>query len=86
MCISRRPSESNSNKPKITLDLPMSVILSKWPETISVLMEYKMSCIGCYLSSFDSLEVAVTVHGLLKEELLDALNQRVDEANTNNIE
>ena len=58
----------------------MSEILYRWPETIPVFMEFKMTCIGCYMSSFDSLEDALIVHGVAPDNILKALNQIVRDA------
>jgi hybrid cluster-associated redox disulfide protein len=63
--------------PAITSDLPMHELLEKWPETIPVFLRYRMSCIGCYMSSFDTLEDALKVHGLPIHEVLESLNRSV---------
>jgi hybrid cluster-associated redox disulfide protein len=68
----------------ITPDLPMSEILEKWPQTIPVFMAHGFSCIGCYMSAFDTLEDALVVHGLPLEPILAALNQSVAGSKTNN--
>jgi len=57
----------------------MGEILSNWPETISVFLEFKMSCVGCCMSSFDTLEDALTIHGLPIDEILVALNNEIRE-------
>jgi hybrid cluster-associated redox disulfide protein len=62
---------------KITPKMPMNEILSRWPETIPVFLEYKMSCIGCYMSSFDTLEEALAVHNLPIKEMVEALNKTI---------
>jgi len=66
-------------KPAITLDLLMGEILTRWPETIPFFMEYQMTCIGCYMSPFDTLEDALLVHSLPVNDILEALNKRVTE-------
>jgi hybrid cluster-associated redox disulfide protein len=63
----------------ITPDLLMGEILTKWPETLPVFIHYRMTCIGCYMSPFDTLEDALIVHSLPLDEILIALNQRVAE-------
>lgn len=61
----------------ITPDLPMNEILSKWPETIPILMAHGFSCVGCYMSAFDTLGDALKVHGLPREPILADLNQSI---------
>jgi hybrid cluster-associated redox disulfide protein len=63
----------------ITPDLPMSKILEKWPETIPVFIAHGFSCVGCYMSAFDTLGVALAVHGLHLKPILVDLNQSIAE-------
>ena len=63
----------------ITPDLRVADVLRKWPETQVIFLAHRMSCIGCYLSPFDTLEDALTVYGLCVTEILVELNQRVQE-------
>ena len=65
---------------KITVDIPIEKILARWPETIPVFLEYRMNCVGCFMSPFDTLEDALAVYGLPTETVLTALNQRVKDA------
>ena len=53
--------------------------MAKWPETLPVFIQYRMTCIGCYMSPFDTLEDALAVHNLPLDDILIALNQRVAE-------
>jgi hybrid cluster-associated redox disulfide protein len=64
---------------QITPDLLMADVFESWPETLPVFLEHRMSCVGCYLSPFDTLGDALRVHGLPVSEVLEILNQRVAE-------
>jgi len=66
------------SEPQITANLPMHEILEQWPETIPVFLAYKMNCIGCYMSSFDTLADALLVHNLPIDDVLKALNKTID--------
>jgi hybrid cluster-associated redox disulfide protein len=68
------------NKKAITPDLMVADILTEWPETVQIFLAYRMSCIGCYLSPFDSLEDALVVHDLPVEAFVDELNQKIKES------
>ncbi len=61
----------------IDASLSINEILTNWPETASVFLKLNMTCIGCYMSPFDTLEDALAVHGLPLDEVLEALNQCV---------
>ena len=60
----------------------MREIINTWPETISVFMAFKMNCIGCYMSSFDTLEDAITVHSIPIDEILAELNKIIGKSTT----
>ncbi|HIE56847.1 MAG TPA: DUF1858 domain-containing protein [Anaerolineales bacterium] len=59
----------------------MSEILGRWPETIPVFIRYRMECVGCYLSTFDTLEEAAVAHHIPLDTLVEALNQEIDAQN-----
>ncbi len=62
------------NERTITPDLRMADITNTWPMTIPVFLKYRMICVGCYMSSFDTLEDALKIYGLPVEQVLDELN------------
>lgn len=49
-------------------------IFGDWPETIPVFMEYRMSCVGCAMSSFDTLSDAIRVYNIHESRFLTDLN------------
>lgn len=58
--------------------MSMKEILSHYPETAAVFLHYRMSCVGCYLSSFDTLEEALFVHGLPVDKIMERLNEHLE--------
>ena len=64
----------------ITPDMSIEEILDCWPDSIHFFFEHRMACVGCCLSSFDTLEDALKVYGLLQEKILDMLNVVADES------
>lgn len=62
---------------KITKDMIIGDLVRKYPETISVLMEHGMGCVGCPSAQAESIENACEVHGMDIEMLLKALNEAV---------
>lgn len=57
----------------ITKDMTMQDIVDTYPEVIPILLEYGLGCIGCGLSSVETLEEGVMVHGLDIDELNNIL-------------
>ncbi|WP_100065660.1 DUF1858 domain-containing protein [Miniphocaeibacter massiliensis] len=59
---------------KITRDMLIGDIIRAYPDSIEVLLQNGMSCIGCPGSQMESLEEAAMVHGLDIEKLMSELN------------
>jgi len=57
----------------------MNEILERWPETVPVFLAYRMNCIGCYMTSFDTLADALLVHNLPPDDVIKALNKAIQE-------
>jgi hybrid cluster-associated redox disulfide protein len=36
---------------------------------VEILLDYGLHCVGCFASSFDTLEAGAMIHGILEEEL-----------------
>ena len=54
-------------------------IVSTYPESIEVLMEQGMHCLGCPASQAESIEAACMVHGLDPDDVIGAVNARINE-------
>lgn len=50
-------------------------IIRTYPESINILMQNGLGCVGCPASQMESLEEAAMVHGLDVNDLLEQLNQ-----------
>jgi len=61
--------------PSITPDMTIAEIIRVRPEAGRILREHGMHCIGCAVSTAESLSEAAEVHGIDLKRLLDALNQ-----------
>ncbi|MEM5494560.1 DUF1858 domain-containing protein [Hoeflea sp. AS16] len=62
----------------ITLDTPMDLVMSRHPEAVRVLLEFRIHCVGCLLSSFHSVGDAAFEHACDADELLQALNAAIE--------
>ncbi len=59
---------------KITKNMTFNEILQKNPESVMVLLEKGMHCIGCGMAGFETLEQGALAHGLDPDELIRELN------------
>lgn len=70
--------ENTQNQIVITKDMNLGEVVFKYPEAAEVLTDYGLSCVGCFASSFDSIEQGAKVHQLSDEEL-DEMLARINE-------
>ena len=63
---------------KITKEMNLGEVVFKYPEAAEVLTDYGLSCVGCFASSFDTIEQGAKIHELSDEEL-DEMLERINE-------
>jgi hybrid cluster-associated redox disulfide protein len=59
-----------------TLEMTVDHVMNRWPTSIRVFMDFKMSCVGCPIATFHSVEEASREHEIDAAVFLSAL-QRV---------
>ncbi len=63
----------------ITKDLGIMEVVEKWPQTVEILMQFGMGCIGCAAAHFENIEQGALAHGIDVDALMKALNEVVEE-------
>jgi len=63
---------------KISKKISFSELIEKHPESIEVLLESGMHCVGCPMSMQETLEQGALAHGLNPDELIKKLNKKID--------
>ena len=62
------------NNPQSTLlQQPIADILARWPQTSHLFIEYKLDCVGCTMSGFETLEEGLRAYNLDPEPFLQSL-------------
>lgn len=62
---------------KLTKNMTIGEVVRTYPQTVDVLMDFGMGCVGCPASQAETLEQAAMVHGFDADELLEKLNEVV---------
>lgn len=62
---------------RITKEMTIEEVVTRYPETIPVLARYGVGCTACSASQYDDLETGARVHGLDLAQLLAELNATV---------
>lgn len=65
-------------KPKITKDMNLGQVVFDYPQLAEVLLDFGLHCVGCFASSFDTIEMGAKVHGMTNEEI-DEMIVRLNE-------
>lgn len=52
-------------------------LVREYPDTVDVLFQFGMGCVGCPSAQAETIEEASMVHGLNLELLLKALNDKL---------
>ncbi|MDY4187374.1 MAG: DUF1858 domain-containing protein [Candidatus Borkfalkiaceae bacterium] len=61
-------------KQKITKDTLISDVVNINPDSVQILQNYGMHCLGCAFAHMETVEQAVSAHGAELDELLEKLN------------
>lgn len=69
------------NESSITADriaeMIIADLLERWPETAVVFNKYNMACIGCVVAPFYTIEAAISIYGLNRQQFLNELAQMI---------
>ena len=65
-------------KQRVTNDMLIGEIITKYPDAAFALMQCGMGCIGCPASQGESLEEAAQVHGMNPDEVCAYVNEYLE--------
>jgi len=63
---------------KITKNILIADLVSKYPKTVKALMKHGFHCIGCVMSPYETLEMGAKAHGISLEPLLKEINEVIE--------
>ena len=64
----------------ITADLSVADLLAKWPQALQWFLSHQMSCVGCSMASFDTLEEVAVNYDIPISEVISGLRQTITAA------
>jgi hybrid cluster-associated redox disulfide protein len=62
---------------KITKDMSIVEVVSKYPQTSEVFMSFGMACLGCAAARFENIAQGAGAHGIDVDALMEKLNEVV---------
>ena len=69
---------------KITKNMSLGNVISKYPQTAEVFMKNGLHCIGCGIAAFETIDQGAKAHRIKTDKLLKELNNSIKNAKTNN--
>ncbi|ANR71576.1 MULTISPECIES: DUF1858 domain-containing protein [Selenomonadaceae] len=63
----------------ITKDMSIIEIVQTYPDTVEILMNAGMGCLGCAAAHFENIEQGAMAHGIDIDALIDELNASIGE-------
>ena len=63
----------------ITKDMSIIDIVQPYHNTVDLLMNAGMGCLGCAAAHFENIEQGAMAHGIDIDALIDALNESIGE-------
>jgi hybrid cluster-associated redox disulfide protein len=62
---------------QISPEISVSDLFARWPVAIPIFIKRQMSCVGCGMASFDTLEDVARIYGIPVEDLIQEIVQLV---------
>jgi hybrid cluster-associated redox disulfide protein len=64
-------------KEKINKDMLIGDLVKKYPDSIGVMLEHGMHCVGCHVATWETIEQGASGHGINAEKLVEDLNKKL---------
>ncbi|MBN1941349.1 MAG: DUF1858 domain-containing protein [Candidatus Diapherotrites archaeon] len=60
---------------KVAKDTTFGELIQKYPDTVPILLEYGLHCIGCHVAVFETIEQGAKGHGLSEAQLTEMIEK-----------
>ena len=57
--------------------LSIAELLKRFPQTISIFIQYRMACVGCAIAAFHTVAEAAAIYGVDTELFISELEQKI---------
>ncbi len=69
----------NKNKGLLSPRSSVADLLARWPQVIPVFLQHRMSCVGCSMAAFETLEDAARIYGIRYDVFSGELEKTIAE-------
>ena len=72
---------AKEKKQKISKEMSFQEVLSKYPDTIGIMLSHGLHCVGCHAAAFETIEQGAKAHGMDDKQLkkmIEELNEAAE--------
>ncbi len=69
----------NKKAPLLSPRSSVAELLARWPQVIPVFLRHHMSCVGCSMAAFETLEDAARIYGIRYEVFINEVEEVIAE-------
>jgi len=66
---------------KISKEMTLGEIVARFPETVPIMLEKGLHCVGCHAASWETVEQGAKAHGMRDKEIekmLEEMNKAIE--------
>lgn len=60
---------------KITKDMMLGDLVSKYPKAAEIMLERGLHCVGCHVAAFETVEQGALAHGMKKKDMEEMIKE-----------
>jgi len=65
----------SNKKESITKDMLIGDVVKSYPQSVEIMLEHGMHCVGCHVATWETLEQGTMSHGIDVDKLVDDINR-----------
>ena len=66
---------------KISKDMTLGEVVAKFPQSVEVMLNYGLHCVGCHVAAYETVEQGAKAHGMPDQDIkkmLAEMNKAVE--------
>ncbi len=66
-----------TKKENISKDMLIGEVVKKYPESIGIMLEHGLHCVGCHVATWETIEQGAIGHGIDVNKLVRDINEKI---------
>jgi len=54
---------------KISRGMTLGEVVSKYPDSVPIMLNYGLHCVGCHVAAYETVEQGAKAHGMTDEDI-----------------